>query len=107
MVDAICGNIGPCCEEEALPFDEAECASFLTAFLSRLVPSDPSLATFDETAAAACIDAATDLGAACPQTLAQQRSFTEACGSVFAGTLDDGEACEAHPECAAPSGGLA
>jgi hypothetical protein len=96
-VDAICSNIGPCCQEAGFPHDAAQCQSTAQNELRSFIDENRSPnVTYDADAARKCVDVYTATIRACRDP---QRQVNAVCRFVFAGTLQPGQPCTSSQEC--------
>jgi len=109
LADALCGNIGPCCQEAGFAFDAAQCRAAAEAELRQNVDEYSMLqVSYDAAAARACVDAYARYAQACVDT----SEVLSGCGLVFTGTLTDGAVCTQSAECisrscpSVPDGGV-
>ena len=97
IADALCNNIGPCCEQAGFPHDRAQCHALAEAkYLLKIEYSRyrPNI-VYDENAARACVDAYDRSAKSCHDGA----EIWSACRYVFAGTLGPGQACASNAEC--------
>jgi hypothetical protein len=97
IADALCNNIGPCCNAAGIPHDPAQCHAVAKAkYLLKIEYSRfrPNI-VYDADAARACVDAYETSAKACHDG----PEIWRACRYVFAGTLRPGEACARDEEC--------
>jgi hypothetical protein len=101
LADAICTNMGPCCQEAGFPHDEARCrAEVEDEFGSEINEYRSPNVIYDAQAARSCLDAWTAAMKACSS---DDREIERACDSVFTGALKPGEPCTRGEECAPSS----
>ena len=108
LADALCSNIGPCCQEAGYAFDSGQCRSAAEAELRQSLDVYAMLnVSYDAAAARACVDAYARTAQACVDT----NEVNTSCGTIFAGTLPEGAVCAQSAECTsrscstAPDGG--
>ena len=96
----ICDNIGPCCQQEGLTHDAAQCRAMIAGLMSQIVGQVQSgKVKYDGSAAGQCLQAAKPRVAACDLNLE-----IAACDTVFTGTVPEGGSCTDSEECIAPAG---
>jgi hypothetical protein len=97
LADAVCNNIGPCCQQAGFPHDQAECHATLENGARgeiEKIRMQPAIG-YDPAAARDCVDAYGPVMQACTG----QRQIEAACRRVFFGTLQPGQTCTGSGEC--------
>ena len=96
VADALCNNIGPCCEQAGFPHDAAQCVIESEKALQLSLSAMRRREFFyDGVAAQACVDAYARAGRTCGDASEVQR----ACRRVFTGALQLGQSCADTSEC--------
>lgn len=91
--DAICGNVGGCCQSSGFTFDRAGCESYVRS----VVDSSPTEGTvWDSTEAGRCIAALASVARACDADAGD----VESCTRIRRGTVQEGEPCTGDTQCA-------
>ena len=103
-----CAAAKPCCESSGIGYDEAACiASARTECDFEVSLVKAGKRTFHPEAVGACVSAVAGMVQKCEATLEELfgvASSSLACQYVFAGTVEEGGACEDDSECKPPSG---
>jgi hypothetical protein len=96
LADALCSNIGPCCQEGGFAFDPEQCRAAAESELHQNIDAYASLnVAYDAVAARGCVDAYTQTIRACVDT----GQTNNGCRTVFLGTLAEGAVCTQSAEC--------
>jgi len=96
LADAVCNNIGPCCQRAGFPHAPAAChARAESSLQSEVAKRRGANVAYDGNAARACVDTYT----AVARTCADDRDIGSVCRRVFSGTLAAGAMCMLTPEC--------
>jgi hypothetical protein len=98
IADALCNNIGPCCQQAGFPHDPAQCHALAEAKYRVTIEQrryNPNI-VFDRDAARGCVDAYETAAKSCDDG---EREIGHNCRYVFAGTLQPGQACTSSYEC--------
>lgn len=98
FADAICENIGGCCQSSGFQYDAAKCK--LAA--SEALPPSTADTDYDPSAAAACIEAVTNAARACRKVWDAEAL---SCNRAYRGRVATGGACIHTAECAQPAHG--
>ena len=107
--EALCGNIGPCCQEAGYPFDPGQCHATAEAQMRQSLAVYSTLnVTYSASAARSCVDSYAQAARACTNT----DEVNTSCSTVFTGTLPEGAVCTQSAECttrscpSVPDGGV-
>jgi hypothetical protein len=98
MADAVCHNIGPCCQQGGFLHDPAQChAAVLSQATSGIdeLKARPNVA-YDGAAARACVDVYTSVVKAC----SDGGEIEPICSQIFVGTLQSEQTCIDNADCA-------
>jgi len=96
LADALCNNIGPCCEQAGYPHDKAVCHTAAeTELRAEMERTRPANVVYDANAARACLDAYTAVVTSCQP----ENALGDACRYIFAGTVSSGQPCASTEEC--------
>jgi hypothetical protein len=96
LADALCNNIGPCCEQAGFPHEPGQChVTAETELRSEIEEFRSPHVAYDADAARACVDAYASVMKSC----GNDDAIEDACGQVFAGTLMAGQTCANSAEC--------
>lgn len=102
FIDAVCNNIGSCCQQSGFAYDAAGCKALGQAEFKQPVSESPSV-VYDPNAAGDCIAAVQKAATSCGAF-----DFdSSACEAILKGTLQAGAVCASSEECADPAGGNA
>ena len=103
FVDAVCDNLGPCCQKSGLKYDAAGCKAVgMEEFASDFKPDLPNT-LYDAAAAGKCVAAVKNAATTCSDF----DGIDELCSRILKGTLPEGATCTEDEECAAPANGRA
>jgi hypothetical protein len=98
LADALCSNIGPCCQEGGFAHDPVLCQAAAENEMRQEIEQRRSAnIVYDGDAARACVDAYTAMAKACHD----EGAIGNACRFVFVGALQPGQPCTDNIECAA------
>ena len=96
LADALCSNIGPCCQEGGFAFDPDQCRAAAESELRQSVDLYATLkVNYDGMAARSCVDSYAQAVRACVDT----GQINSSCRGVFTATLPEGSACTQSVEC--------
>jgi hypothetical protein len=104
FAEALCSNIGPCCQQEAHPHDVTTCYARAEAPIrSEVMRVQTEGRPYDAAAARSCVDTMTFLARSCYYDGASTL-FEDACEPVFRGNLPEGAPCTFAEECTSGGG---
>ena len=110
FADALCNNIGPCCQQEGFVYDAVTCRA-KTAFVlgGEAVQMQKKGIPYDPKGARACVEVVASLARSCSSD-DTEAAYHAACGRVYAGHQPEGANCTsgfqcASKDCVRPSGG--
>jgi hypothetical protein len=97
IADALCNNIGPCCQQAGFAHDPVQCrANAENEFRTEVeLNRGSSNIVYDGNAARECVDTYAAVVKACYP----EREIGSACDAMFAGTLQPGQTCARSAEC--------
>lgn len=98
FVNAVCDNIGACCDKEGYAYDQTKCKAVASTQYGTLFKQSPNV-EYDPQSAGNCIEAVKQAAAGC-STL--DIDGGQACLNVYRGKLPEGAECNSSIECAAP-----
>ncbi|HEY4102331.1 MAG TPA: hypothetical protein VGM44_00505 [Polyangiaceae bacterium] len=103
LADAVCDNLGPCCQSAGIGFDAETCKQNVIAKLSPEIAEDtgPNVA-YDADAAGRCVAAYESGVSSCTPV---EQIDESACRAVFMGALPAGGVCTQDAECANAAAG--
>jgi hypothetical protein len=102
LADAVCNNIGSCCNAAAIAFDLATCKrNVMTTTSQSLLEEDSPNIKYDAEAAGRCIALYASFFKSCKEP--EGTEIEAACGDVFVGSLPAGAPCTSSDECAHPA----
>jgi len=103
--DATCAVWESCCRANGLSFDRGKCGLFAAIYIQGDVDRHVAAgATFDASAADACIKAAVEATRSCTKN-EDNRETRGACAKVWSGPKKTGEKCKSDMECASSTAG--
>ena len=98
--DALCNNIGPCCEKEGYVYNATTCRAKAESILkSEAASTQREGLPYDPTGARACVDAVASLARSCSAD-SVEATYKAACGRVYAGHQAEGAVCTSGNQCA-------
>jgi hypothetical protein len=97
FVDAVCDNVGPCCQSAGLSYDAAGCKALGNAELEKDLDLDRPNVKYDAAAGGKCIEAVKNAAQSCGHI---DIDGGPECSGFLVGTLPEGAACESSVECA-------
>ena len=103
--DAICDNVGACCQDHGYAYDAKGCHAWFAGQINPAYAMETLGATIDAAAIDECVARATEYASACVPSEAVRRAYEDACARVVTGPKAIGEVCSHDHECAQPAGG--
>jgi hypothetical protein len=98
--DALCNNIGPCCEKEGYVYNAMTCRAKAEYILrSEVASTQRQGLPYDPMGARACVDTVASLARSCSADNAEA-TYKAACGRVYAGPQAEGAVCTSGYQCA-------
>lgn len=98
--DALCSNIGPCCEREGFTFNAMTCRAKAEFILSsEAATTQRQGLPYDPMGARVCVDAVASLARSCSADNVEA-TYKAACGRVYAGPQPEGAVCTSGNQCA-------
>ena len=104
FAEALCNNIGPCCQEEGHPHDATICYTTAEAPIRREVMRVQTEGRpYNPAAARSCVDTIAFLARSCYHD-GVSNLFEDACNPVFREYLPEGSPCQFAEQCASGGG---
>jgi hypothetical protein len=98
--DALCNNIGPCCEKEGYAYNAMTCRAKVDFILkSEAASTQRQGLPYDPMGARACVDTVASLAQSCSADNVEA-TYQAACGRVYAGHQPEGAVCTSGHQCA-------
>ena len=90
FADALCGNIGPCCQQEGYAYDAAACRAKTEGILgNEAAQTKAAGGPYDPKGARACVDVVASLAKSCSGD-DTEAVYKAACNRVYAGDQPEG-----------------